>query len=290
MPADELTPLNLPTTEVFPPPAPSQIEVTRAIAPLWHTGLLIAAILCISFFGAGRMDSAAAKSDPHRLAHYALSAVMELLLVGFVYLGVRLRRIPFRSLLGTLPQGLNDITKEAGIALLFWIVSMAVLGSVAITWNLVQTAIYHLHQKQSLPQTAKEQSPQQEQIEMAKKLMQLAPANGVEIAAWGTLCVIVGIAEETLFRGYLQAQSIHFLRSTLAGLLFSALIFGAAHGYQGVRGMCLITVYGALFGGIALIRRNLLPGMLAHSWHDFATGMLLALIRESHLLEHLPKT
>ena len=285
MAADELDPPYPLTTDVLPPPTP---EVpTRSIAPWWHTVLLIAAILCISFFGAGRMDSAAAKSDPHRLAHYALSAVMELLLVGFVYLGVRLRKVPFGSLIGPLPRGLNAITKEAGIALLFWIVSMAVLGSVAITWNLVQTAIYHQHQKQST-KNSKEQSPQQQQIEMAKKLMELAPAGGLEIAAWATLCLVVGFAEETIFRGYLQSQSIHFLRSTIAGLIFSALVFGAAHGYQGIRGMCLITVYGALFGAIALIRRNLLPGMIAHSWHDFATGMLLAFIRESHLLEHLP--
>jgi len=37
-----------------------------------------------------------------------------------------------------------------------------------------------------------------------------------------------------------------------------------------------------------LMRKNLLPGMIAHSWHDFATGVALALIRSSHLLEHLP--
>ena len=213
---------------------------------------------------------------------------MELLLVAFVYLGLRLRRIPFRSLLGNLPRDLNSMTKEAGIALLFWIVSMAVLASFALTWQLVQTAIYHQHQKYPSARVEKEQSPQQQQIEMAKKLMLLAPANAVETVAWAALCLIVGFSEETIFRGYLQMQGASLTRNAVIGLVFSALVFGAAHGYQGIRGMCLITVYGALFGSIAWIRRSLFPGMLAHSWHDFATGMFLAWLRQTHLLDHLP--
>ena len=35
-------------------------------------------------------------------------------------------------------------------------------------------------------------------------MVQLAPENGVEIAAWALLCVLVGVAEELMFRGYLQ--------------------------------------------------------------------------------------
>ena len=124
---------------------------------------------------------------------------------------------------------------------------------------------------------------------MARQLMELAPANGVEIAAWGLLCLVVGFSEELIFRGYLQSQSIALLRNLPVGVVLTALIFGAAHGYQGVRGIVLISIYGALFGCITLLRKNLFPGMLAHSWHDFATVMLLAFIRATHLLDHLPQ-
>ena len=266
----------------------SQLGAKRGIAPLWHTIVLIAAIVAISTLGAGRM-TAAGSGDPHRIVHYALSGALELVLVAFVYLGLRLRKTPFRTLFGALPHGLNDITREVGIAAVFWLFSMLVLASFAFTWNAVQTAIYHRHVKsQSSGQSAKEPSPQQEQVEMAKKLMTLAPASGIEIAAWGALCLLVGFSEELVFRGYLQLQSISLLHSTVFGVALSAVVFGAAHGYQGIRGMCLISVYGALFGGIALLRRNLFPGMLAHSWHDFATGLALALIRQMHLLDHLP--
>jgi len=287
MPADEQAPLPTPSTPPALPQAPYRI------APIWHTVVLVAVILAFSFWGASRTgglgNEPMAALHGTRLLHYALSGVFELVVLAWVALGLRLGNVPFRSLFGRLPRGLNDITKEAAIAAVFWLISMGVLASVALTWNVAQTQIYH-HQAKShaTPQGPTPESPQQQQIKMARKLMSLAPAGGLEIAAWGVLCLIVGFSEEVVFRGYLQSQGIGLLHSTVLGVLFSALVFGAAHGYQGVRGVCLIGVYGALFSGVTLMRRNLLPGMIAHSWHDFFTGMVLALIRETHLLDRIP--
>jgi membrane protease YdiL (CAAX protease family) len=50
---------------------------------------------------------------------------------------------------------------------------------------------------------------------------------------------------------------------TLQGLLLQALVFGAGHGYQGARLMLVITIYGCLFGWLAIWRRSLRPGMVA---------------------------
>jgi membrane protease YdiL (CAAX protease family) len=122
---------------------------------------------------------------------------------------------------------------------------------------------------------------------MIRKLMELAPATGVEFAAWGLLCLLVGFSEEAIFRGYLQLQGIAWLPRVFLGVAFSALVFGCAHAYQGVRGMFIITIYGLLFSLLTLLRRGLFPGMVAHSWHDFFTGMMLALIRSTHLLDKL---
>ncbi|WP_263357018.1 CPBP family intramembrane glutamic endopeptidase [Acidicapsa ligni] len=169
---------------------------------------------------------------------------------------------------------------------------MFILGSLSVTWAGVETKIYQhkLQEQKSTPGSAatKLTSPEQEQKEMAEKLMTMAPSSALECIAWGGLCLLVGFSEEIIFRGYLQTQCIAFLRSMPAGVVIAALVFGSAHGYQGVRGICLITVFGALFGIIALLRRNLFPGMLAHAWHDFATGMLLAFLRSSHMLDRLP--
>jgi membrane protease YdiL (CAAX protease family) len=289
---------------------PQPNQQPRSIAPLWHTLVLVVGILVFSIWGAKSATSGtlnplapvhspahatADGSDPVRLIRYCLTGALELIVVAWVAFGLRLRRISFRSLFGAWPRGLNDITKEAGIAALFWICAMTVLVSFAFSWNFVQTQIYK-HQtasqssnpSQSKPGSAKLKSPQEEQAEMARQLMEIAPANGIEIAAWGFLCLIVGFSEELTFRGYLQTQCIGLLRHIPVSVLLTSIVFGAAHGYQGLRGICLITVYGALFSGITLVRKNLFPGMLAHSWHDFATGMLLALIRATHLLNKLP--
>jgi membrane protease YdiL (CAAX protease family) len=313
MPAEELAPLTIPAPELTSQqsslPAPLPPATKRGIAPIWHTAVLILVILAFSLWGGLR--TAGSGSEPlaalkgSRIIHYGLSAVFELLLVAWVAVGLRLRKIPIRSLFGELPRGLNNVTLELGVSAAFWICSMFVLMSFALTWNLVQTQVYRhqvkLHEQQHAEHKAQEaqggttapeaptpKSPQQQQTEMARKLMEMAPSGGLEIAAWGVLCLIVGFSEEFVFRGYLQSQGILLLRSAVFGVLLSALVFGAAHGYQGIRGMCLITVYGALFSGITLFRRNLFPGMIAHGWHDFATGLALALIRETHLLDKLP--
>lgn len=298
----------------FPPEAAKP----RAIAPVWHTLVLVIGILAFSIWGAVKKDSNplvpaqpaptahvhAATQPNHfnsvRLIRYGLTGLLELSIVGWVILGLRLRKVPFRSLFGAWPHGLNDITREALIATAFWISSMAALIVLALTWAGVEIQLdkYHrahepaqtLQSKSDKPgtQSKLEKTPDEKQADLIRELTELAPANGIEIACWGALCLVVGFSEEVVFRGYLQTQSIAVLRNLPIGLVFTALVFGFAHGYQGIRGVVLISVYGVLFGIITRIRRNLFPGMLAHSWHDFFTGMMLTLIRASGLLEHLP--
>jgi membrane protease YdiL (CAAX protease family) len=270
--------------------------------------VLVAGILAFSIWGAMKADSGELNplapvhkathnattegADHLRLIRYGLTGALELAIVAWVAFGLRLRKIPVRSLLGAWPRGLNSITLEAGVALTFWLCSMLVLASAAFTWQFVANQIYE-HQLKSQshnqsPSSPKPESPLQKQSEMARQLMELAPANGVELAAWGLLCIVVGFSEELVFRGYLQSQSIALLHRIPLSVLLASLVFGAAHGYQGLRGVCIITLYGALFSCLTLLRRNLFPGMLAHTWHDFATGLLLTFLRSSHILEHLP--
>jgi len=289
MPADALIPPSLPSSNLLPPPSAQ----TR-IAPIWHTAILVVGILAFSIWGA--MRSAGAGSEPmttlkgSRLLHYAMTGVLELVVVGWVALGMRLHRTPFRTLFGIMPRGFNAIVKEAGAAALFWICSMVVLGVVGLAWNVIQTQTYHHQLSKQTPSAhaPAPESPQQQKIKLIRKLMELAPGTVPEILAWGLLCIAVGFSEELIFRGYLQQQGIALLRGVPLGVIFSALVFGAAHAYEGTTGMVQIAIFGALFSAITLIRRNLLPGMIAHTWHDFATGMFLALIRETHLLDRIP--
>jgi len=68
------------------------------------------------------------------------------------------------------------------------------------------------------------------------------------------------------------------------GVVISSLAFGAAHGYQGVRNMVLLAVFGVLFSLLAIFRGSLRAGIFAHSWHDLIAGLTVALLHSRHLL------
>ena len=100
------------------------------------------------------------------------------------------------------------------------------------------------------------------------------PHGPAEVVTWVMLALTAGICEEILFRSYLQRQLAALTKSTAAGLMLQGVAFGAAHGYQGMRYMCIIAVYGCLFGLLAYWRRSLRPGMTAHFVQDAVGGLV----------------
>jgi uncharacterized protein len=91
---------------------------------------------------------------------------------------------------------------------------------------------------------------------------------------WIALSVSAGICEEAIFRGYLQRQFAAFTRSAPAGIILSAIAFGAGHAYQGSRMTVLIALYGLMFGLLAHWRGSVRPGMIAHAWQDSLSGLV----------------
>lgn len=259
------------------PEAPKASE--PPIAPVWHTVALILGILSVSI--AGKLQLVGLQHRPNRLLTYATTAGMELLMLGWVVLGLRMRRVPFRSLLGDTARGLRGWAIDFGVAAMFWIGALIVLGTVGILWTSVDTAISLAHSRVS----GHAASSRQKNEETLRTLEELAPENGTEIACWALLCCFAGTIEELVFRGYLQRQFTAWARgATIWGVAFSAAMFGAAHGYQGARNMVLLAVFGALFSALAIVRRNLRAGMIAHSWHDLIAGLTLALLHTHRLL------
>lgn len=268
------------STEIVPTQPTPQPSTPPPIAPVWHTILLVAAIIALSIHGASRLSAIHGQID--RLATYGFTAATEAAMLVWVFIGLRLRKIPLRSLLGSCPVNLRSIAADLGIALLFWIASLMVLGSLSVAWSGVEAALTHRPPAtHSAAQTGKNEqdpfSPDPSRLKMLREIAQLAPANGREIIAWAMLCLLVGFVEETVFRGYLQRQFIGWARGGLAtGVLASAVVFGSAHGYQGARNMVLLAVFGVLF--------SLRAGIFAHAWHDFIAGLALALLRSRHIL------
>jgi membrane protease YdiL (CAAX protease family) len=105
----------------------------------------------------------------------------------------------------------------------------------------------------------------------------LFPATRAERRWWVLVGLTAGICEEALFRGFL----LHYLHTspwrlnlTLA-LLLSALIFGLQHLYQGVQGVIVSAVLGALFGLLFLLSGSLLLPMLLHAALDLRLLVIL---------------
>jgi uncharacterized protein len=260
-------------------------EVTPApsvIAPAWHTAVLVAFILGVSFAGAYRNPGATGTARVHRLETYALTAALEVVLAGWVAFGLRLRKIPLLSLFGAISNDVRSIALDAGIAIVFWIGSMMALGTVALFWLGVETAITH----RPLPiHAGKVFTPDPSQEHAVHAVLRLAPSNGQEVAAWILLCLLVGVAEELVFRGYLQRQFTAWARgAAVAGVVLSAITFGAAHGYEGARSMFLLALFGAFFSLLALLRRSLRAGIFAHIWHDVFAGLMISFLHARHFL------
>jgi membrane protease YdiL (CAAX protease family) len=105
----------------------------------------------------------------------------------------------------------------------------------------------------------------------------LMPRGRRELAAsWGT-SVAAGVSEEIAFRGFLLWYG-GALVGMPAALLFSSLLFGAAHSYQRLPGILYTGLAGLLLGGVYLASGSLMLAMWMHAvWNmaSFAAGAVL---------------
>jgi membrane protease YdiL (CAAX protease family) len=242
----------------------------RLLAPLWHTALVLALVLGISWAGVltrhltGNTAPHGSMAHPSHILGYLITLAWEWILLAIVWWGLRMRGTPLRQILGLRRTGASELWMDVAIALGFWFASLIVLSLAA---SLLRFA--HLH-------------PENVRGIVSK----LAPASAAELALWTALSISAGICEELIFRGYLQQQFTALTRSAVLGIAIAAILFGSAHLYEGVSGALLIMLYGALFGILAHLRRSLRPGIFAHAWHDALSGFVLYL--GAHFFSRLP--
>jgi uncharacterized protein len=230
---------------------------TTAVAPWWHTVLIVALLGGTSVLGAraAHRDVVAA----HHAARYAVGIAMEWLLLLLVWWGLRIRHVPFSDL-PAFRRGRQALIEDFGAAATFWVLAMVVLTVIGLLLKLAGM------------------TPPQ------KTLMQIAPQSPLEVLLWLVLSISAGFCEEFVFRGYFLRQFSSLGAGLVLGVLCSSLLFGISHGYEGAEGMIAITAYGAMFCVLALSRRTLRPGMIAHAWHDIFSGVMLALLHHFHQL------
>ena len=106
----------------------------------------------------------------------------------------------------------------------------------------------------------------------------LTPRGPAEFALAVFLVVIVAVAEETIFRGYLILRLRSLTGSNAAAVVLSAVIFSVGHGYEGAAGVVTVGVLGLAFAVIYLSRRSLVAPVAMHFLQDFLGMVLLPLL------------
>jgi len=223
----------------------------RPVAPWWHTGLLLGLFVAMAIGGARYQGAAlsqpAAQAEHPRVAPLYLGLLlMEWALLYYVWKGgLRRAGVRMRDLVGGRWSGPRDVLRDIVLALAVWgvwkglsLVSAPALGP-----------------------------------DRAASIDQMLPRGPIEIPLWIALSITAGICEEVVFRGYLQRQFEALTGSRGLAWLLQAAVFGISHGYQGVMACLRIAAYGGLFGLLALWRRSLRPGMLAHALTDVLAGL-----------------
>jgi len=212
------------------------------IAPAWHTIVFIVIFIALSVVGGFFQHAAKQHPQPTvpstgAVPGYVSVIISEWLLVLYVRMGVRKRGVRLRDLVGGRWATSADVIKDIALSAALWAV-----------WTLLQNS----HLLGSGTNAAQG----------------LLPQGILESLVWIPLALSAGFCEELAFRGYLQKQFQAIAGSTALAVLFQAIVFGVGHLYEGVGAATRITLFGVLFGLLAVWRKSLRPGMIAHAWSD----------------------
>ena len=222
------------------------------IAPIWHTLLLIlilAIIVVLGVYWQNGPSSTQVLVQKHQstLPLYLSLIVSEWLLVYLVWSGLKHgSNIKVKDLIGGRWNNWKKILIDIGIGMSFWIV-----------WIGVERIVKYVLGPDG-----------------AKSVNTLLPQGYLEIMAWILVSISAGVCEEIVFRGYLQRQLLALTGSTFVAVLIQGIIFGISHGYQGLKQVIVISVFGVFYGVLAIWRKSLRPNMVAHAWGDIFSGIL----------------
>ena len=226
----------------------------KLIAPLWHTIIFVLFVFGYAYYSRTTVPRIEGMHLQSKVSLYLFMIFLELLLVAYVwFLGVKPAGGSFRALIGGKWNSFLDVLRDVGVALFFWTVVIVMLVGLQLSMG-------------KSPQTA-------------KAVFMLAPGSLPEMIVWLILSATAGFCEEFVFRGYLQKQFRAITGSDAAAVAMQAVCFGIAHSYQGVKSVVTITVYGALFGILAIYRNSLRPGMIQHAMQDSFAGLAIALLK-----------
>jgi len=234
---------DFPAPELLKEPQPPAADV----APVWHTAVVLLLLGGISALSLRMSLINPAAQGQHRAIGYLITIASEWLIFGFI----ALRASP-RMLAGKFAPTLRSVLLDLGIAVAYLLAAQVILGGTSALVG------------RFLPSHAN------------AVLKNMVPRTAMEIALFLLLSLTAGICEEMMFRGYLQHQFAAWTGNAAVAILLQGIVFGVAHGYQGLSMVIVISVFGCMFGWLAWWRKSLRPGMVAHFVQDSVGGIVLA--------------
>jgi membrane protease YdiL (CAAX protease family) len=227
------------------------------VAPVWHTVVFVLGTLALTSAQPHQVSRLSAMKLPSRTPLYVATIVVELILLLYVWIGLLVSGKRLRDVIGGRWDHWSDFWRDVGIAMVFTLVVWGVLLVVRGLLGNNETG-----------------------TEAVKALVPRTPG---EMVGWVMLAVTAGFCEETVFRGYLQRQFLAWTHRDELAIVLQALVFGAAHIYQGWKGAVTIAIYGALFGALAAWRRSVRPGMIQHAGQDTIVGLVGGFALRHHM-------
>jgi uncharacterized protein len=228
------------------------------VAPAWHTIIFVLVTFGLAGLQAHQQPQMATLNLSSKIPIYAVMIAFELILLGYVWIGVRIAGKTVRDIVGGKWNRPADFWIDVGVAAGFW----------CVVWGMLIVMGLLLGKNNN-------------GIAAVKALM---PRTAAEMLVWTCLSVTAGFCEEFIFRGYLQRQFFALTGKAGFAVVLQAIVFGSAHIYQGWKGALTITVYGALFGILAAWRKSLRPGMMQHAAQDTFTGLIASFLLRHHYL------
>jgi len=226
-------------------------RLTRGIASACNSCLLLVVLLSfplvLHWTGALRV----AEISPHGPEHTRVFIKTCLTLIVFLWVcfgialfGIRSRgTITWRELIAARWSRWQDVMRDLGVALATLLVMM-VIGNLSNAW------LGRLQQDNA-----------------ALRAM-FSPQSALEALASLAAALTAGFVEEFVFRGYVQRQCEALLGNALLASVLQVVIFTQGHFYQGWIRLVPVLLIGSLLTIVALWRRSLAPGMIAHGLGD----------------------
>lgn len=240
----------------------SQPPGNRLIWTYVYTFVYAGLLLFLSLAGADQQVPLAQKRG--HVLFYTVTIASEVVILALAYLGIRISGMHMAQVIAGKWKSVEDFLLDLALGFGFAIFLLLVVAALGFALGLSRPGA----------------------IDQGKKvILAVAPKTTEELLLFLFLSMAAGVIEEVVFRGFLQIQFGRLTRNIWLGMFFSAVLFGLSHAYEGRPRMFMIFVLGVLFGTLAILRKSLRTGMIAHAVFDGIVGAVAMIAIKSGVLK-----